>query len=484
MSITAQFVAAPPPTLSVSVTGVGTVTRVPNQASYTPGTIVTLSAIPGTDWLFDAWSGDLVAGATPIDVLMDRSKIITAKFRPNGVLVTTDAVGPGSVTRSPDKQVYPLNSTLSLRALAGVGAHFMDWRGDTLCGADSLALTLTHDLTLHARFGYRMTVRDTALGTIQVGPGGSGVYLVGSAVTLVPKPHPGAQFLGWTGDASGNAVPLVVSMTADKMIGAVWGQDGIALTTEVSGSGSIVRQPDQPTYAYGVFVNLSPIPSSGWHFTGWTQNFDWSDPMSPDQCPACRNPQGSPLEVHCSHDLTLIAHFEQNPFPVAVLTSGRGSVSQSWVANDGPDSMVVLTAAAESGWQFEGWSGDLTTKDNPVRVQLAGAFNVTARFVPVSAAAAPASLVTELVLAAVAPNPTRGPAGVDFGLPEATGVSLDVLDIQGRQVATLIDGTLPAGRHHAEWNGRTTTGERPAGVFFMRLVTPQGTLTRRFVLTR
>jgi len=43
---------------------------------------------------------------------------------------------------------------------------------------------------------------------------------------------------------------------------------------------------------------------------------------------------------------------------------------------------------------------------------------------------------------------------------------------------------LSAGRHHAEWNGRTATGEHPVGVFFMRLVTPQGTLTRRFVLTR
>jgi hypothetical protein len=157
MAITAQFVAAPPPTLSVTVTGSGTVTRTPDQASYTPGTTVTLNAIPATDWLFDGWTGDVTAGATPIGVLMDRSKTVGARFRPNGVLVTADAVGPGSVTRSPDRQVYPLNSTLDLRAIAVPGGHFMDWQGDTLCNGDSLTLTLTRDRTLHARFGYQLT---------------------------------------------------------------------------------------------------------------------------------------------------------------------------------------------------------------------------------------------------------------------------------------------------------------------------------------
>jgi uncharacterized repeat protein (TIGR02543 family) len=185
--------------------------------------------------------------------------------------------------------------------------------------------------------------------------------------------------------------------------------------------------------------------------------------MNPDQCPACRNPQGSPLSVRCTRDLTMTAHFEQNPFPVAVLTSGRGSVSQSWVVNDGPDSSVVLTAQAEDGWQFVGWSGDLAGKDNPVRVQLSGALTVTASFQP-AAAAVQSPVVTELSLAAVAPNPARGRAGVDFGLPAASGVTLDVIDVQGRQVASLIDGTLSAGRHHAEWNGphrdRRASGRR------------------------
>jgi len=43
-------------------------------------------------------------------------------------------------------------------------------------------------------------------------------YSEGQTVTLTPVPNPGFQFAGWSGDASGTANPLTVTMSADKKI--------------------------------------------------------------------------------------------------------------------------------------------------------------------------------------------------------------------------------------------------------------------------
>lgn len=39
-----------------------------------------------------------------------------------------------------------------------------------------------------------------------------------------------------------------------------------------------------------------------------------------------------------------------------------------------------------------------------------------------------------------------------FALPRESRVRLRVIDLQGREVAVLANGTLPAGRHEASWN--------------------------------
>ncbi|MEO6461495.1 MAG: hypothetical protein ABIP29_00280, partial [Candidatus Eisenbacteria bacterium] len=76
----------------------------------------------------------------------------------------------------------------------------------------------------------------------------------------------------------------------------------------------------------------------------------------------------------------------------------------------------------------------------------------------------------------VTPNPASGPAQVAFALPQDCHVRLVAIDVRGREVATLTDGPLPAGRHAVAWGGRT-----PAGVYFLRLVAPGVELVQRVV---
>ena len=73
----------------------------------------------------------------------------------------------------------------------------------------------------------------------------------------------------------------------------------------------------------------------------------------------------------------------------------------------------------------------------------------------------------ELHLDPPLPNPFRVMTGIGFVLPVAGRVRLTVSDVEGRLVATLVDGCRSAGHQAAVWQGRLDAG-RP-GLYFLRL---------------
>jgi hypothetical protein len=83
------------------------------------------------------------------------------------------------------------------------------------------------------------------------------------------------------------------------------------------------------------------------------------------------------------------------------------------------------------------------------------------------------------------PNPFATQTVFSFGLAAETNVRLDIYDARGRRVATLLDGTLTAGEHRVEWNGRSENGERASpGVYWARLGSNGSSITRKVVLLR
>ena len=87
--------------------------------------------------------------------------------------------------------------------------------------------------------------------------------------------------------------------------------------------------------------------------------------------------------------------------------------------------------------------------------------------------------VTEVELSAVAPNPSSGSARVSFAVPEAGTVRVSVVDVQGREVAVLVDGSVSAGRHEARLDRGLA-----AGVYVVRLEAAGQVRTRQAVVVR
>ncbi len=81
------------------------------------------------------------------------------------------------------------------------------------------------------------------------------------------------------------------------------------------------------------------------------------------------------------------------------------------------------------------------------------------------------------------PNPMRTTSSVSFALTRAGQARLDVVDIQGRVVRTLVDGVRPAGPQSATWDGRGHDGAAcPAGVYFYRLQAEGRTFSQKVAL--
>ncbi|UCE24340.1 MAG: T9SS type A sorting domain-containing protein [Candidatus Zixiibacteriota bacterium] len=80
----------------------------------------------------------------------------------------------------------------------------------------------------------------------------------------------------------------------------------------------------------------------------------------------------------------------------------------------------------------------------------------------------------------VAPNPFNPTAEISFSLAEGAQVRLEVYNIAGRKVATLIDGYLTAGDHTARWDGSRVA----SGVYLARLQAGSTSDTKKMVLLK
>ncbi len=85
-----------------------------------------------------------------------------------------------------------------------------------------------------------------------------------------------------------------------------------------------------------------------------------------------------------------------------------------------------------------------------------------------------------------APNPfARGNTEIRFTLDKPGQVALRVYDLLGRQVATLVDGELPAGPHSVRWDGLDDARQRVAsGTYLYRISTGGKMLTRTMTVLK
>jgi hypothetical protein len=78
------------------------------------------------------------------------------------------------------------------------------------------------------------------------------------------------------------------------------------------------------------------------------------------------------------------------------------------------------------------------------------------------------------------PNPFNPSTTISFGLPSRSFVSLKVLDVIGREVATIVSEELQAGNHSRQWHAVNMT----SGIYFFRMQAGYFTETKKLLLLK
>jgi hypothetical protein len=76
----------------------------------------------------------------------------------------------------------------------------------------------------------------------------------------------------------------------------------------------------------------------------------------------------------------------------------------------------------------------------------------------------------QLALQQNEPNPFNPSTTIRYELSRPQSIRLEVYDVQGRLVRTLLDGPSDSGSRRAKWNGRDETGRDVAsGIYYVKL---------------
>ena len=68
------------------------------------------------------------------------------------------------------------------------------------------------------------------------------------------------------------------------------------------------------------------------------------------------------------------------------------------------------------------------------------------------------------------PNPSSGDTRLRFAVASEERVEVAIIDVTGRQVASVFDGVVSPGTHEVVWSGDGANGEPlPSGIYYARM---------------
>lgn len=83
------------------------------------------------------------------------------------------------------------------------------------------------------------------------------------------------------------------------------------------------------------------------------------------------------------------------------------------------------------------------------------------------------------------PNPFNGATTIEFSLANPATVRLQIFDIQGKLIKTLIDNRLGSGTHQSHWQGQDHADNSVAsGVYFYQITAGRYKLTRKLLFLK
>lgn len=277
-------------TLRCSVTPEGTGTVEPWGGSYKDGSVVTLDAVPDTDFGFKQWSGDISGTVEPYTLVVNSNKNITAEFQDTAHYPLTVNVSPAGLgTVEPWGGLFDKDSYVLLTAEPIADYMLSSWSGDASGTANPLSLQMTSVKNVTANFVHIPTSEFPLNITISPDAGAGhthqfpapvsgNLYYVGTDVLISADANSGHIFDHWEGALTGSVNPANITMDSTKEVIAVYKHlytlrsfltlEACGLHDETAfGCGTV--EPWSGTYVEGTTVSLTATTEWGFLFKRW-----------------------------------------------------------------------------------------------------------------------------------------------------------------------------------------------------------------------
>jgi hypothetical protein len=279
------FTTIPKLSISSTPTAGGTTT---GAGLFAQGSKVTVNAIPNTGYTFANWTDSgstTVASTSPsYQFTMAGNRALVANFTvipptQNAVVLASNPIAGGSTYGSGS---YNTGSSVTIIESPNPGYTFVNWteNGVQVSTNSSYQFPLTSNKSFVANFSLIPALQYALLLSSNPIEGGTttgaGSYTSGASVTINATPSIGFTFVNWTenGAQVSTSPTYVFPITSNRTLIANFAINKYTLSTIImpSNGGTVLKNPDQPTYNYGSFVSVIAAPLAGFSFLNWTEN--------------------------------------------------------------------------------------------------------------------------------------------------------------------------------------------------------------------
>jgi len=363
-------------TLTINYEGNGTVTKNPDQPTYTYGTLVELTAIADSGWTFDHWDGDLSGSENPENITMDGNKTVIANFTKDEEQNGDD----GSDPCPPDMVSYWKFDETS----GSIASDSYDGNHGTVYGAIWTSAGQVNNALRFDGDDYVEVPDDESLHlsnfTVMAWANAS---QFGEWRTVLAKDKTG-QSEFWFGYNPNDKLDFKFNGQGGVNINANTVIDEVGwhfLVGVYNGTHLMVYVDGYLDNTPMVYPNMNE--GNGTLKMGYTQNWCCCYFTGDLDEVAVIDRALSASEILSLYNKSLAGngYCWEDQYTLTINIVGDGSVAKN------PDqstytygTLVELTATADPGWTFDHWSGDLSGSSNPATISMTGDKTVTATF--------------------------------------------------------------------------------------------------------
>ena len=220
--------------------------------------------------------------------LIDGTIVPVMEKPPVTFTIKVDNAAGGTVTVNPAQVSYKINDYVKVTATPDEGYAFTGWSGTASGNANPLLVTVSKNEwiipvftavqvpTVPPPVTFTVKVDKVAGGTAGINPAQVS-YGKDDYVKVTATPDAGYAFTGWSGTASGNANPLLVTVSKNEWIIPVFTAVQVptvpppvtyAIKIDNVTGGTASLNPAQVSYSKDDYVKVTATPDAGYAFTG------------------------------------------------------------------------------------------------------------------------------------------------------------------------------------------------------------------------